>query len=228
MKLKLYAAAALLLVSACRTQAPESAVKAGGERVGHLKGYNAVKKDLRQRVYAADAAPDLDVAWLLDASSDPGVLTGFRALLGGFASTTSHAEFQNGTPNAVNMLLWDLVLSRFADSLATACDPAPLSPPAGSVFLRSLVGESRELKLKASFHQKLAAACNLPAGDAERRAVMQKLWTALMGYEAPAAEFGAWYDAFGAPGTLPAADAHERLRAMLRGLLLNPHFLLEA
>ncbi len=54
---------------------------------------------------------------------------GLPVLLGGFSGEGLQNDFRNGTPNAMNILLWQIVLSKFAGDVATSCgtDNNPVS-----------------------------------------------------------------------------------------------------
>jgi hypothetical protein len=207
---------ALAAVSAC-DRAPVapgpgevSTTASGGRRVGGFKGYVVIDQQLRQRVVSPDRA-DLHLSRYLGSYNDE--FSGLVALLGGFAGPGGSSEFRNGDPNAMNMLLWELALGALAGDIAKNCAP-PLAE--GTVPLSS------------SFAARLAPLCSWPDASAKTEANLQALWTGLMGFSAPPTEFAAWRDYFlGADSPYAQTPAAEAVEAMLTGIMLNPHFLLE-
>lgn len=209
----------VLLISCEHAGASRSQLLAEGNRVGHLRGYKAVNQVVASRLIHA---PGFDIGWLLDGHAAPaGELAGFRLLLGGFNDTPSHREFINGTPNAVNALLWDKVLSRLAAELGKVC----VTGTALNLTIRSLSDAVIDVALEPTFAAAAWPLCQTSVDDVARRAAMLELWFAVMGYEPPESEFASWYAAFRTDEANLAPS--ERLRRLLRSMLMNPYFLLE-
>jgi hypothetical protein len=230
--LRLSTALSLLAAASACTRAADDAseAKSDGHRVGFLKGYEGINRVVRSRLIANDPNEPystlFEVGFMVDGSIQLQNTDGFRALLGSFQGAQGQITYQNGSPNAVNMLLWDLILSRMASSLATACAPAEAQLP----YVRFTGGDgaTRDLKLKPTTVARMTAVCAWPADDAGRRAALQSLWFGVMGFEAPGAELDAYLAAFGGDGSpVGALEPSERLRVLLRAMFLNPHFLLE-
>ncbi len=178
-----------------------SGAKATGNRIGYLRGFRAIDQVVKARLVDADPSGYWDVGSLLEGRSFSADLTGFRILLGGFGPASAHAEFQNGAPNAVNMLLWELILGRLADTLAkNAC---------GSGIPDAFV------TVRAEALEVLKPLCAGP----QTPVALQSLWFLVMGFESPPEELDTWAEAF-AGKQLPPKD-------LLRSLFLNPYFLLE-
>jgi hypothetical protein len=114
----------------------------------------------------------------------------------------------SATPNSVNMLLWQMVLSGLADQLQANCDAS------GGMFLQP------------KFQAALAKICAWPEPAAQSKATMLEFWQALMSYDAPPEEFESWRNFFLA-SDYANRPAHEAVAAMALAVMYNPYFLLE-
>jgi hypothetical protein len=181
--------------------APVSTATATGNRVGNLRGFRAIDRELKARILDLDATSFQDIGSFLEPGSYGLYLTGFRILLGGFGSEAPHADFQNGAPNAVNMLLWDVILSKVGFDVAqTAC---------------GVEGHTPFFPVRAEAISVLTPLCS---GAATPQA-LQDLWHLVVGFEAPPEELDFFVAAFAGKTT--------DLKDLFRALFLNPHFLLE-
>jgi hypothetical protein len=185
---RIFAATAALLWAAI---APTAAAPA------QFKGINTLSKELSARIGEPEAPVELDRFMPADGLDD---LTGTWAAFG-----VEHA-FQNGQPNAVNMVLIRLALTRFAGALASNC----VSP---------------QLILNAAFIETLQALCAWPSEQARSELLMQGFWLAIMGYNAPKHEYEVWRDFVFR--TYAGKPAKEALEAMTLAIVLNPYFLLQ-
>lgn len=213
-----------LAFAACTHQAPTSSVKAEGKTIGNLKGYQGLTQVFRSRIVTPESA--FDLGWFVDGSLSTSP-DGFRSLLGSYQGAPGQAVYRNGAPNAINMMLWDLILSRAASDLGSACSQTEVVLPFIGLHRTGSFGLT--VKLKDSLVPRLTAACAW-SDDAEgRRVILQKLWYGLMGFEAPASELDAFIAYFGGVDSPVATmTSSERVRVLIRAIFLNPHFLLEA
>lgn len=186
--MRIFAATALALWASL---APASASPA------QFKGINTLSKELSARIAATESPIELDRFMPADGLDD---LTGTWAAFG-----VEHA-FQNGQPNAVNMVLLRLALSRFAKALAGSCS-------------------SPQLILNETFIETLEALCTWPSAEAKSEAVLQGFWLAMMGYNAPKAEFQVWRDFV--LKTYEGKRTQDAVEGMTLAIMLNPYFLLQ-
>ncbi len=162
-----------------------------------LKGLNMLSQELSSRIASPDDPIELS-AYM------PG--EGLEALAGTWAPRGSEHSFQNGEPNAVNLVLMRLVFSHFARRLAQSCSSA-------------------QLPLNDHFYDILEALCEWPSEDAMSDDVMQSFWLSLMGYSAEESEYEVWREFI--REAYAGKDARETIEAMTLSLMLNPYFLIQ-
>ena len=167
-----------------------------------LKGYEAVERILGERLLVSG---DFDFTRYFSGmeARDIGALL---LLLGGTPVNSGLSQFENGEPNAVNMLMWDLVANGVSQDLGSSC----VSSPQG-------------LALNPTFAKALSDLCAWPATDAQTATVMENFWLALMSYDAPEDEYSAWRDFF-TQSSFSHRPASEAVPAMVTAILLNPYF----
>ncbi|WP_088348689.1 MULTISPECIES: hypothetical protein [Rhodomicrobium] len=162
-----------------------------------FKGLSVISKELSARIAPEEGPIELDRYMPADGLDD---------LVGTWAAFGTEHKFQNGQPNAVNMVLLRLTFAGFAQSLAQSC-------------------KSPQLLLNDSFFDTLEALCTWPSDEAKNEQVLTAFWLGIMGYNAPESEFAVWRDfVLGTYGEKPALEAIE---GMTLALMLNPYFLLE-
>jgi hypothetical protein len=165
-------------------------------QTAQFKGLAAVTRELSSRI--APPNEPIDLYRFLPAD-------GLETVLGTWSNFGSEHNFRNGSPNALNMVVWHVTLSRFAAALGESCT-------------------TPRLALEPHFRRTMAALCAWPTAPAQAEPVMQAFWLGIMGYGAPRREYVAWRDFFRAEyGARPAA---ETIRAMTLAITLNPYFLL--
>jgi hypothetical protein len=182
-----------LAVLACLSWTALPAIAAPAQ----FKGMIVLSKELSARIAPPEAPIDLDRFMPADGLDD---LTGSWSAFG-----TEHT-FENGQPNAVNMVLLRLAFSRFAASLAASC----VSP---------------QLVLNEPFFDIMDALCSWPSAEAMSEEIMMDYWLAMMGYNAPKAEYTVWRDFI--RQTYRGKDARATIEAMTLAIMLNPYFLLQ-
>jgi hypothetical protein len=166
-------------------------------QAARIKGLSAISQELSARIAAPDDPIDLT-------DFMPG--EGLETLTGTWQPQGSEHSFQNGEPNAVNMVLIRVTFSRFAQNLAGSC-------------------QSAHFALNDDFYDALEALCAWPSPEARSEEVMQDFWLYLMGYNAAEPEYVAWRDfILREYGSRPA---RESIEAMTLSLMLNPYFLLQ-
>lgn len=107
--------AAFSQLTACMKQ-PEkqSSVNAAGVRTGFYHGYLTISRHLERVVVSGDSK--LSDFFALGSSA-----RNFEDLLGSFREVEGRNVFQNGSPNALNTLLWQILMSNLARSIASKC-----------------------------------------------------------------------------------------------------------
>jgi hypothetical protein len=162
-----------------------------------LKGLSALSKELSARIAPHDGPIELDRYMPADGLDD---------LVGTWAAFGTEHKFQNGMPNAVNMVLLRLAFSGFAQSLAKSC-------------------ASPQLLLNEQFYDTLETLCSWPSPEAKSEKVLTSFWLAIVGYGAPQQEYGIWRDFVLA--TYGDKKAQEAIESMTLAVMLNPYFLLD-
>jgi hypothetical protein len=162
-----------------------------------FKGLTALSKELSARIAPEDSPIELDRYMPADGLDD---------LAGTWSAFGTEHRFQNGEPNAVNMVLLRLTFTGFAGSLATAC-------------------KSPSVLLSEHFYDTLEALCQWPSPEAASDEVLTAFWLGMMGYNAPQEEFSFWRDFV--RKTYAGKDARQTIEGMTLAIMLNPYFLLE-
>ncbi len=163
----------------------------------HFKGLSALSRELSARIAPEDGPIELDRFMPADGLDD---------LVGTWSGFGAEHHFQNGQPNAINMVLLRLAFSGFAKSLASSC-------------------KSPQILVNERFYDTLEALCTWPSDQARSDDILTAFWLSMMGYDAPQSEYTAWRDFVRA--TYAKKTAKETIEAMTLALMLNPYFLLE-
>ena len=166
-------------------------------QTSQFKGWPAVARELSTRL--APPGETLELEQFIPAE-------GLAELLGTWDRFGDEHSFQNGTPNAVNMVIWRVVLSGFSHSIADSC-------------------QRPRLAFNPRFMTTLRRLCAWPADGAKVDAVMQEFWFSVMGYNAPEGEYRAWRDFF-LTSSYRSRPPVETIDAMTLAITLNPYFLL--
>ena len=166
-------------------------------QTSRFKGWAAISKELSTRIAPRDAPLDLDRFLPAEDMED---------LLGTWSTFGTEHNFKNGLPNPVNVAIWHVALSGFAQSVAGSCDKA-------------------QLQFHPRFSAILAKLCTWPAAEARSEAVLLDYWWSIMGHNAPEEEFVAWRDFI--TGTYQGRPAHETIADMTLAIAMNPYFLLD-
>ncbi len=170
-----------------------------------FRGYAAVQDDL----YVAFLEPESEFElhdYLGESGEQLSMLVG-RA--DGFGVTF---ETPNVKPNSMNVLVWRMMLARFASDLAATCPNSTIVPAADP----ALVLNPRAAKV-------VAALCSWPT--ASERA-LGDAWDLVIGHLAPESSRRAWLVLATSPD-LRDLGADDALPSLWLAALLHPAFLLE-
>ena len=173
------------------------------------KGYAAINQILKERVTGPSRFELGRYVGEPYAEPKPGSLI---ELLGTYSGTDTGAAFRNGSPNAMNLLLWSILLSRFSHDIGHSC--SNLTNAAASRF-----------SLSNDFKKVLAPVCEWPESVATSPVSLKAYWDGLMGYDAPEDEFENWL-AFAQQEARSGSDAATAISRITVAALLNPYFLL--
>jgi hypothetical protein len=163
-----------------------------------LKGFRKISLELSNRI-----APRNQVLPLMQFVPAPGI----EALLGTWLTFANVHAYHNGNPNPVNMVIWNVIASQFAESLGQSCIQPKM--PFNPEFLKSL-----------------NALCAWPADSAKTEEAMTAYWILMMGYDAPEQEFRVWREFF-LNSEYASKSGAEAVQAMSFAILMNPYFNLE-
>jgi hypothetical protein len=176
-------------------------------------GYSAVEQKLRTRLL--QPGEKLKLALYLGQSEYLGFGINLLDLLGTYPSNIGGGRFeskiQNADPNALNVILWRLLLGELSQDIARGC-----SSPSSKLIS----------KLNPDFSKALLILCQWPEPPARDPQNLFNYWIALTGFDLPYSEFEAWSDFFLSPD-LSAYPAQERVAAMTLAALYNPYFLFQ-
>ena len=188
----------------------QSAVKGGGNTIGNYRGIDKVDQGLAGRLVAKLPAQPLSRYISYD----------LKGLMGTYTTYRGNVVFENGLPNQMNSMLWDLVIKNFSRDIGSLClqDPSKRSEKATET-LKSL---------KPEVTARLKSLCSWPEASVKNETLLSQLWLTFMSYDAPESEFLVWKDYFLNEGSPYASTGgQETLTAMITSMLLNPYFLLE-
>jgi len=192
-----------LMVVSCKHRGEDSELQSGGRRVGSFKGLAAVQTTVKGRIMLPTSY--FDLAQFLGDSSDDGL----PALLGAYDGRPGSSSLQNATPNAVNTMLWQIVMDGASALIATkAC--------------------SGGIELETHFKQVSKKICDWPTGADDRAQTLREFWLNLMRYDAPQAEMEAWVSQMTASGgVVTTLQGQALVKDLTQSILMNPFFLLE-
>lgn len=215
---------ALATLFNCRTtdKSSRSGLRASGVPVGQLKGYQKISSIIRARILKQGAEGnryfDLSGRYFssMSASFYPSPVA---LLMGSFTQSDAATSYKNGTPNSVNMMLWNTALSELAYDMSLTC-----AKP--DEFLSLSRGRSAII-LGDQLTNTIAEFCGAwPLKITDDH--MHKLWIAIMSYDAPQSAEIFWRQSvLDAASPYRAMNGREATSGVIRSILLNPWFLLE-
>ncbi len=194
----------LMTLTLSCNESPELSRTAGlGQRVGWFKDWRIVEQSMRARLVQPNSSFRL-LTFLGDYNPD-----GLASLLGGFAGNSGETRQQNAIPNAVNSMLWQVIMNGASASLAQAAC------------------RTTGTELSAGFRPIATQICNWRTREDRNPAALEELWLAIVRYDLPEAEFQAFLSLVLQPDS-PLATLHgeELLRELLLSVFSHPHFLL--
>ncbi len=175
------------------------------------RGFSAIERLLAERILMEGSEFSFQKSYLKLESPIPEAPSpdtfSLISLLGAYDPFSGNNQFQNGVPNAINMMLWQLLLQLTADDVGNYCRGAgrlPLHP-----FFKAI----------------LDPICRWPAAEAKTDGNLRNFWLSVMGYDAPEEEFLAW-ERFALTSRLSEKPAVEAVSQLFFLITYNPHFLL--
>jgi hypothetical protein len=170
-----------------------------------FRGYAAVQDDLYGKFIAADSPFEL-FRYLGDSGEELSRLVGRPDGFG------VNFDVRNNAPNGMNVLVWRMMLSRFASDLAARCPSSQLVPAADPA-----------IALDPNAAEIADALCAWPAVD---DVAIGRAWDLVVGVWASKASREAFLRFAHSPD-LQGRSADEALPSLWLGALLHPAFLLE-
>jgi hypothetical protein len=200
------ALAATAALAACGNDSqPEQDTPLDPSAGANFRGYAAVEDDL----YAAFIEPQTQFelyAYLGDAGEELSHLVGRPDGFGVSFDT------RNTKPNGMNVIIWRMMLSEFANDLAATCPQSKLVKSADPA-----------IKLNARAAPVVAALCGWPAVTDQ---ALGDAWDLALRHLAPDASRSAWIQLAHDP-ELATKSADEALPSLWLAAFLHPAFLLE-
>jgi len=172
------------------------ATSAAFAQTSQFKGWAAISRELSTRIAPRDEP--LDLGEFLPAED-------MEDLLGTWSSFGTEHTFRNGVPNALNLMIWHVTLSGFANAVGETC-------------------ESERLVFHPRFIKTLQQLCQWPLPAAKEERVLLEFWTSMMGYNAGEDEYLVWKEFF--LREYRDGKPPETVAAMTLAITMNPRFLL--
>lgn len=176
------------------------------------RGYDAVNYALSQRLVDD---PNFQLSYYIEDTSDLGIFAAFvttlKDLLGGRFGTGLLSGFRNGSPNSVNLTLWQVAFNGLASDVKGICqaDNSKIGP----------------FQTRAAFRDAALALCAWPLDKATRGPALAAFYQEIMQYDAPSNEREAWL-AFAVSEDMLALPADQALYNLTFAALYNPHMLI--
>jgi len=190
------------------------------EGIANYRGYLAINALVMDRMIVEQ--PWFNIGYYLNGfsfSSGDDTVEGLPALLGHYEGNGLDSGFRNGKPNAINVVLYHLLMSSLAVDLASRCATgSPTPPPAPD-------RPGPMITLRPEFRAAIAPVCAWPETTAMSDEALLGLWLAVMKFDAPSTEFAAWKEFV--RSEYSSRTAAESLPDMLLAILMNPHFLIQ-
>lgn len=181
--------------------------------IGRLRPFQVINNLLHSRAMSKSAA--FDISKYIEAEDPLAFIYDFDAslkkLLGTFNGKGLVAEYIGAEPNAMNLLLWRLALTSFANDLAATCYDQKTA---------------QEVDLNASFRRVLFKVCHSSDKRPSEKA-LKALWQALLNADAPESDFFAWQDFLVQRLLRDKESMQVVLSEALLAALYSPYFLVE-
>ncbi|MCB9073768.1 MAG: hypothetical protein H6623_09110 [Bdellovibrionaceae bacterium] len=177
---------------------------------GEYKGASEMGRILDERILVPKSA-NPTIITLFEFTDSP---DGLIPLLGFYNSgSIGTGVIQNGTPNAFNVILWNMLMTNLAHRLSQECDPVTVTED-------SLVVQDDIVK-------KIKALCAWPLPAAKDESLYQELFDAITMYEVPHEEYVEWYSHFVGSGEYDGMDNKLYVQNLMYAVFMNPYFLLQ-
>jgi len=194
-----------LAFAGCGQDQPVEQQPVDPSAAANFRGYAAVQDDL----YVKFLAPESSFELFEYLGTDGEELSKLVGRPDGFGVTF---DTRNAKPNGMNVLVWRMMLSRFAADLAATCPRSALAPAAQP----AIVLNSRAAGV-------VGALCAWPALDDN---ALGDAWDLVMGFRA-SKDSRAAFIAFAHGAELQGRSADKALPSLWLGALVHPAFLLE-
>lgn len=206
-------------MASCKQRGDSSEVRSAGRRVGSFKDLAAVETTVKSRI-----VPDsfFSLARFLDHNGEDGL----RPLLGGYDGRLGSSSLQNASPNAVNTMLWQIVMEGAATYVASnVCEDTPRQ---STLTVTAEDGTPDSSGLERHFQQVAKAICDWPAGGEDHGKTLREFWLDMMRYDAPQAEMEDWVSQVtSADGPISQLKGEALVKDLVQSILMHPFFLLE-
>ncbi len=208
--------------------------RADSSVTSQYRGYAQINSMLAERVY--ENRSDFELSFYIgerNAVNGSGFFSfpGLTQLLGMYDGAILDSKMRNSEPNAINLIIWQLVFGMLGDDIAAICDPQPVpapqpqpSPSPGPVV--NMPTTDTKPTFRPEFVAAVKPLCAWNSGEPRDPAALFGLWTSILSFDAPEEEFQAWSDFF-LNGPYRDRPAREAIAAMSVAAMMNPYFLLE-
>lgn len=205
--------ALILALFGCRLKEPEADLLTTGISTGQLRGYFAVEADIKNRMLAPTLRDKFFLGdYLGDKDIRSGQVTGLSGFLGSYQGEKDSNKYRSGDPNALNMMLWNIVISGIATDASQHC-----------------LADGKPLAFRdTQFSTQLTKICTWPSPDAAQPETLAGLWDTVMGYDVPKSEFNSWKNAIlSADSPMLKLSGADATYALVKSILMNPYFLIQ-
>jgi hypothetical protein len=176
---------------------------------GEFKGADEINTILLDRVVESSEQPLLSM--LFQFQEPPYDLL---PLLGTYdGSIIGNGAIKNGTPNAFNMILWDVLIGNLSLRLSQECN--------SKVFF---VGK---VLIQKNILSHLSVLCQWPIPASKDIQLYQSLFDDISMFDVPQSEFDLWYYHYVASGQYDKETPEQYIRELMYALFMNPYFLLQ-
>jgi hypothetical protein len=197
--------ALVLAVAGCGSDTPPDTTPPDPSAAAKFRGYAAVQDDLYAKF--ADPGSSFELSAYLGPTGDE-----LSKLVGRPDGFGVSYDVRNAQPNAMNVLVWRMMLVPFAHDLAATCPGTHLTPLADP-----------PLELNSQAQAIASALCAWPKAD---EAAIGAAWNLVVGDVATPASRAAFVK-FAHDPDLQGRTADDALPNVWLGALLHPSFLLE-
>jgi hypothetical protein len=178
------------LWSACKKPVNQSEVLIQGGTVGQLRGPAVIAKVIESRMGSDQLKLDI-----FSYTKRNWILASFAVNMGTFTGEGIKNRLENGQPNAVNMFLWERVLTNLADEFASKfCgSKVEIEPSLDQIEDSAIEAGTFRRYPYAWFNATVQAAFGSCSDVAHLKAAeRKKIWSLILAEDAPDEELEAW------------------------------------